>query len=71
MSLNEVKLCQSCTICQTPYLPLLASLGLRKGAKITIVCRQPLRGPLIVRLGQRCIALSREVSDQILVEGAV
>ncbi len=67
MSLNEVKLCQSCTIHQTPYLPLLASLGLRPGAKITIVCRQPLHGPVIVRLGQRCLALSRELADQILV----
>lgn len=69
MSLNEVSISQSCTIQNIPSLGLLGSLGIREGATVTVVSRHPLQGPLVIRLGRRCIALDRNVASQITVAG--
>ena len=67
MSLTELRTNRRCVIQTLPALKLLDSLGLREGATITVMSKQPLKGPLVVQLGRRCIALGRDITDQILV----
>lgn len=67
MSLTELKTNQRCVIQKLPELKLLNSLGIREGTTVTVMSRQPLKGPLVVQLGRRCIALGRDITDQIFV----
>ena len=55
-------------IIEVPDLPLLASLGIRKGKILQCLGCQLFGGPMIVKVGDRQIALSRRVAKQILVK---
>lgn len=48
----------------------LSELGLRVGQRVDVVSVQPLRGPVIVRVGQTDIALGHRVAERIDVEPA-
>ena len=67
MSLYGVKTQVKCIIESLPSIPLIRSMGFRTGSPILIQSKQPLGGPVVVRLGNRSFALAREVAEQILV----
>lgn len=46
----------------------LAELGLRVGLPITVISVQPMRGPVVIRVGQTDIALGHRIADNIGVE---
>ncbi|MBB5022512.1 FeoA family protein [Desulfurispira natronophila] len=58
----------SYTLTAIPTHPLLSSLGLRQGSQVSIVSRQPLGGPIVIRLGQRCLAIARDIAEQIQIQ---
>ncbi len=54
-----------------PNSHLLKVLGLRKGTQFTIQSKQPLRGPIVVKVGNRSIAIDYDIAKDILVEEVV
>ncbi|MCD5410803.1 MAG: ferrous iron transport protein A [Clostridiales bacterium] len=61
---------KSCIIKRIPKIALLKSLGIREGMSVSIVSKQPMGGPVVVKLGKRNIAIARNIAEQIQVEGA-
>lgn len=47
---------------------LLNSLGIREGVMVRAISRQPFGGPVVIKVGDRCVALAKEVASQIQVE---
>jgi len=54
-----------------PDLHLLKALGFRKGTQFTIQSKQPLKGPIVVKVGKRCIAIDYDIARTIQVEEVV
>lgn len=54
-----------------PTIPLLEVLGVRLGVFIEIVSKQPLKGPIVVRVGNREIAIDRDIAQNIIVKEVV
>jgi len=46
----------------------LNSMGLIEGKKIKVISKQLLRGPVVVRIGNMEIAISRGMANKIIVE---
>ena len=46
----------------------LNSMGLVEGKKIKVVSKQLLRGPIVVRIGNMEIAVSRGMANKIIVQ---
>ena len=67
MSLYTMKKNSRCIIESLPQVPLLDSLGLRMGSTIEVQSRQPMGGPVVVRLGNRSVAVAREYAEQMIV----
>lgn len=68
MPLYQIKKRSNCMIEDVPDVKTLDSLGLRKGATVKVVTRQPFGGPVVVQLGRRNIAVSREVASKIEIK---
>lgn len=66
MSLYDA-VCQKCIIELIPNNQLLRSLGLREGLEININTKQLFGGPVVVSIGKRSIAISKEIAEHILV----
>jgi ferrous iron transport protein A len=71
MSLYKIKKATNCIIESVPAQKILESLGIRKGVNIRVLVRQPFGGPVVVRVGQRDIAISHEYAKQITVKEVV
>lgn len=71
MSLYKIKKATNCIIESVPTQKILEALGIRKGVNIRVLVRQPFGGPVVVRLGQRDIAISSEYAKQITVKEVV
>lgn len=71
MTLNRVKNAAACTVETVPTCSLLQALGIRPGTGLRVVVRQPLGGPVVVKLGQREVAVSAEYARQIRVKEAL
>ena len=56
---------------ELPDLHLLKALGFRKGTEFTIQSKQPLKGPIVVRVGKRSIAIDYDIARKIEVEEVV
>ncbi len=67
MSLYKVKKNCRCIIESLPQVPLMDSLGLRLGCAIQVQNRQPMGGPVVVKLGNRSVAVAREYAEQMTV----
>ena len=65
MALYELHQHDSCTIKHLPNIHLLHSMGLRPGIPVSIVSKQPLGGPIVIQIGARCVALGKDVAEQI------
>ncbi len=68
MPLYELKAKQRGIIEEVPAMGLLNSLGVRKGMAVSVMSRQPLGGPIVVKLGSTCLAMARDVAEQIEVK---
>lgn len=51
-----------------PNSHLLKALGLRKGVEFTLHTKQPFKGPVVVKVGNRCIAIDYDIARDIVVE---
>jgi len=67
MSLYKMKVNGRCVIETLPSIPLIDALGFRMGLPVEVQSRQPMGGPVVVRLGNRCVAVAREFAEQIMV----
>jgi len=47
---------------------LLKSLGIRKGVKFQVQTKQPLQGPVVIKVGNRSIAVDKSLAKQIEVQ---
>lgn len=65
MPLYNLKCKSCCVIKKLPPLGLLNSLGLREGITVSMLSKQPLGGPIVIQIGNRCIAVSKAVAEQI------
>ncbi|OEF97765.1 FeoA family protein [Desulfuribacillus alkaliarsenatis] len=65
MPLYTLKKKASCTIKSLPAIKLLHSMGLREGLPVSVVTKQPFGGPIVVQIGSRCIALGKDIAEQI------
>ena len=54
-----------------PSSHLLKVLGFREGTQFTVQSKQPLRGPIVVKVASRSIAIDYDVAREILVEEVV
>jgi DtxR family Mn-dependent transcriptional regulator len=53
---------------KTELLQYLSTLGLKFGAKVTVLGKAPFNGPLLIKVGAASHALSRDIADLILVK---
>lgn len=67
MSLYKMKKNCRCIIESLPQIPLMDSLGFRLGSAIQVQSRQPMGGPVVVKLGNRSVAVAREYAEQMTV----
>ncbi|NLZ54018.1 MAG: ferrous iron transport protein A [Thermoanaerobacteraceae bacterium] len=55
-------------VVKLPDSHLLKVLGLRKGTEFTLETKHPFRGPVVVKVGSRCIAIDYDIARDIVVE---
>lgn len=53
---------------EVPDFGLLNILGIREGIKIYIETKQPLGGPVVIKVGNRSIAVAKTIAKQMYVE---
>ncbi|NLW22885.1 MAG: ferrous iron transport protein A [Tissierellia bacterium] len=51
-----------------PDSHLLKVLGIRKGTQFIIQSKQPFKGPIVVKVGNRSIAIDYDIAKKIEVE---
>lgn len=51
-----------------PDSHLLKVLGLRRGIEFKVQTKQPLSGPIVVKIGSRSIAIDYDIAKDILVK---
>ncbi len=66
-SLNQLSRGSKGVIVSVPENPLMFPLGLRPGKEFQCLGHQLFGGPLLVKVGDRQIALSRAIADKIKV----
>jgi len=71
MSLYKIKKATDCIIETVPAQKILEALGIRKGVSVKVLVRQPFGGPIVIRVGQRDIAISPEYAKLITVKEVV
>ena len=71
MSLYKIKKSTDCIIETVPAQKILEALGIRKGVSVKVLVRQPFGGPIVIRVGQRDIAISPEYAKLITVKEVV
>lgn len=55
-------------VANLPDSQLLKALGLRKGIEFTLYTKQPFKGPVVVKVGNRYIAIDYDIARDIVVE---
>lgn len=68
MSLTFGKQRSKYRIEKLPDSHLLKALGLRKGTEFTLHTKHPFKGPVVVKVGCRCIAIDHDIAKDIIVE---
>lgn len=53
-----------------PDHPLLKPLGFRKGKEVFLKAKLPFNGPFLIDIGDRVVAVSRLLSEEILLNGS-
>lgn len=68
MSLYKINSAKRYIIEKIPQIKLLSFLGLREGLTVSVKTIQPFGGPIVIQVGNRCIAISKEIAEQIDVK---
>lgn len=55
-------------VVKAPEIYLLSILGVREGIIFEVQSIHPLGGPVVVKVGNRSIAIARDVAEDILVK---
>jgi len=71
MPLNKVKNASNCIIESVPGSQMLEALGIRKGVNVRVLVKQPFGGPVVIKVGNRDIAVSLEYAKSISVKEVV
>ncbi len=71
MVLRKGKKNQRYEIEESPNIHLLTVLGIRKGIEVIIQSKQMFGGPVVVRAGNRSIAIASNVAEEIKVREVV
>lgn len=71
MSLTHANKFSTYTIERLPNSHLLKVLGFRKGTQFKVQTKQPLSGPIVVKVGSRSIAIDHDIAKDILVREVV
>lgn len=50
------------------FLSKIRTMGLREGKQVTVVAREPARGPVVVRVGNTTLTVGRGMAEKIIVE---
>ncbi len=67
MCLYNISCAKCCIIKKLPQVKLLNSLGLREGLTVSVKTVQPFGGPIVVSVGNRSIAIAKDIAEQIEV----
>ncbi len=67
ISLSNLKRGTSALVIDVPEHPLLYALGLRPGKVIQGLGRQLFGGPLMVKTGERQVAIGKKIAEKIIV----
>ena len=68
MFLNMHKNKQTVFIKSCPANEFLSVMGVKEGIKVLIVTKQPIGGPVVIRIDHRDIAIDSELAKQIVTE---
>lgn len=68
MCLYKLKPRRQCVIERMPQVKLLNSMGVREGMPVSIMSIQPLGGPIVIRIGNRNVAIAKDLAEQIFVK---
>ncbi|MBU5485818.1 ferrous iron transport protein A [Clostridium sp. MSJ-11] len=68
MNLYDLKVSSNCEIGNIPEIPLLNSIGVRKGIRVEVVSKQPFSGPIVIKIAKRNIAIAKEIANKIKVK---
>lgn len=68
MSLYNCKKNQTYKILHCPLNDYLKAIGVIEGTECSILTKQPLGGPLIIRINERDIALDKDIALSITAE---
>lgn len=71
MTLYQLSKEKRCVIEKCPMIKLLQSLGLREGIPVSITSKQPFGGPIVVKIGNRNIAVAKDIAQEIVVREIV
>jgi len=55
---------------KSPDIYLLKVLGIRRGISFKVQSIHPFGGPIVIKVGNRSIAISKDVASEILVREA-
>ncbi len=67
ISLSSLRKGTSAMVIYVPEHPLLYSLGLRPGKEIQCLGCQLFGGPLMVKTGERQVAIGKKIAEKIIV----
>lgn len=68
INLNSLARGSSALVVSVPEYPLLYSLGLRPGKLVQYCGCQLFGGPLLIKTGDRQVALSKNIAEKIMVD---
>jgi ferrous iron transport protein A len=68
MFLNMHKNKEYVFIRSCPANEFLSLMGVKAGIKVLIVTKQPIGGPVVIRIDQRDIAIDSELAKEIITE---
>jgi len=56
---------------ECPNDTLLTAVGVKKGMTVQVVTKQPMGGPIVIRVNQRDIALDKALASNILTKAVI
>lgn len=67
LTLNKIDEGRTAVIASGPRIPHMAALGLRPGKRVKVHARGRFRGPVIVEVDGRYMAVGRDIGSEIFV----
>ena len=67
MTLCKSNIKKKYRVVELPDLYLLKMLGIREGITFEVQSRQPLGGPIVVKIAKRSIAIAKDLASEIVI----